>query len=95
MPGMAGMPGMADALKDPEVQRLLQDPEVMQILTDANLRNQVMACMQNPQAFANNPRVTKLAQKVGPLFAKFAQGAPQGGQETKPTGGPSFDDDVD
>jgi suppressor of tumorigenicity protein 13 len=104
--GMGGMPGMADAFKDPEVMAMLQDPEVMKILTDNNLRNQVMACIQNPSAFAHDAKITALAKKVGPLFAKFGSAAGKGpggmgGMGGFPGGGmggggaPSFDDDVD
>jgi len=104
MGGMGGMPGMAEALKDPAVMAMLQDPEVMQILTDANLRNQVMACIANPSAFAHDQKISNLAKKVGPLFAKFGSAGGTGSAAKTgssasttdvPKGGPSFDDDVD
>uniref|UniRef100_A0A8C8DJK1 ST13 Hsp70 interacting protein n=1 Tax=Oryzias sinensis TaxID=183150 RepID=A0A8C8DJK1_9TELE len=63
--GPAGMPGLGDLLKDPEVLNAMKDPEVMAAFQDV---------AQNPaniSKYQNNPKIMALASK---LSAKF--GAP-------------------
>ncbi|XP_059038129.1 hsc70-interacting protein-like [Mustela lutreola] len=62
MPGMAGMPGLNEILRDPEVLVAMQDPEVMVAFQD------VAQNPENMSKYQSNPKVLNLISK---LSAKF------------------------
>uniref|UniRef100_H2MG89 ST13 Hsp70 interacting protein n=1 Tax=Oryzias latipes TaxID=8090 RepID=H2MG89_ORYLA len=60
--GPAGMPGLGDLLKDPEVLNAMKDPEVMAAFQDV---------AQNPaniSKYQNNPKIMALASKLSSKF---------------------------
>ncbi|XP_068435460.1 hsc70-interacting protein [Clinocottus analis] len=67
MPGMAGMPGLGELLKDPELLIAMKDPEVMTAFQDV---------AQNPANIAkyqNNPKIMALVTKLSSKFGASPQ----------------------